>query len=285
MTVNQKDFQSQVTAGLGTSDDNAVLSLSPEDFGTGIKDDPTPVLDTETTGDETISEVTDDQTVEQLSATYTKDQVQAIIRTRVANYEKKLERAKASDAALDRIAEVSGLNRDQLISRLANMSDAEQAKILGVSPEQVAVIRANRTAQQASERQIRELNRDLEMTKLKADKKYSDIDLFMDEVLAKVEDHPSLTLKDAYTLVKGELGLTATVRDAEQRVLNSQAAARGKGMVNPVGAAQTKPLRMSEQTVQAAKRVDMDPNVYEAFKQIDNIDAYRAYKKSQKGGK
>lgn len=283
----QKAYQDAVLAGLGDTDDNAILSLDSssleelngtvEDKATEVEnDDVAEAADTETAGTEV--EKNDDK-----PAMYTKDQVQAIIRTRVANLEKKMTRLQQSESALDKLVEVSGLSKDQLITRLNSMSDAEQAKILGVPPEQVAAMRVARNAQVESEKQIKKLNRDLEMTQLKSDKKYADIDLFLDDILAKVEDHPSLSLKDAYTLVKGELGLTAKIRDAEQRVLNSQASAKSKALAKPVGGAQAAPAKMSEFAVKGAKQVGMDPNEYAAFQNIDNIDAYRAYKKSQKG--
>ena len=284
MTVSQKDYQAQVTAGLGATDDNAVLSLSPEDMGVEEGAGQTQVEPTEPEVD--VPEGTEgaEGTEPNAETVYSKEQVQAIVRSRVANYQKKLDKLNQADSAIERIAEVSGLSKEQLIARLNSMSDAEQAKILGITPEQVAHVRATRAAQMESDKQIKKLNRELELTQLKADKQYSDIDLFMDDVLAKVEDHPSLSLKDAYTLVKGELGITAKVRDAEQRVLNSQAIAKQKKAVNPVGAAQDAPQKMSQAVLSGAKTVGMDPAQYAAFQQIDNLDAYRAFKKAQKGG-
>ena len=285
MTVSQKDYQAQVTAGLGATDDNAVLSLSPEDMGVEegagqAQVEPTTEPEVDVPEDTAGVEGTETNA----ETVYSKEQVQAIVRSRVANYQKKLDKLNQADSAVERIAEVSGLSKEQLITRLNSMSDAEQAKILGIPPEQVAHVRATRAAQMESDKQIKKLNRELELTQLKADKQYSDIDLFMDDVLAKVEDHPSLSLKDAYTLVKGELGITAKVRDAEQRVLNSQAIAKQKKAANPVGAAQDAPQKMSQAVLSGAKTVGMDPTQYAAFQQIDNLDAYRAFKKAQKGG-
>lgn len=284
--TTQKDYQAQVTADLGNSDDNAVISV--RDL-TDLDNDDTPVVDeTKPEGiEENVEEETEDVTEGQGSndaTMYSKEQVQSIIRTRVANMEKKIEKLRQAETAIDRIAEVSGLSREQLIMRLNNMSDEEQAKILGVPAEQVANMRLARTAQIEQEKQIKKLNRQLEMTELKADKKYADIDLFMDDVLNKVEEHPSLSLKDAYVLVKGELGIDAKIRDAEQRAVNSQAKAKAKGLVNPVGNAQDQVKKPDKQLLTNASRVGMDANEYSAFKNIDNIDAYRAYKKAQKGG-
>lgn len=282
----QKDYQAQVTADLGNPDDNAVISV--KDL-TNLDDDDTPVVG-ETKPEEieeNVEEGTEDVTEEQGSndaPMYSKEQVQSIVRTRVANMEKKIEKLRQAETAIDRIAEVSGLSREQLIMRLNNMSDEEQAKILGVPTEQVANMRLARTAQIEQEKQIKKLNRQLEMTELKADKKYADIDLFMDDVLNKVEEHPSLSLKDAYVLVKGELGIDAKIRDAEQRAVNSQAKAKSKVLVNPVGNAQDQVKKPDKQLLANASRVGMDANEYSAFKNIDNIDAYRAYKKAQKGG-
>ena len=282
----QKDYQAQVTADLGNPDDNAIISV--RDL-TDLDNDDTSVVDeTKPEGiEENVEEETEDVTEGQGSndaPMYSKEQVQSIIRTRVANMEKKIEKLRQAETAIDRIAEVSGLSREQLIMRLNNMSDEEQAKILGVPAEQVANMRLARTAQIEQEKQIKKLNRQLEMTELKADKKYADIDLFMDDVLNKVEEHPSLSLKDAYVLVKGELGIDAKVRDAEQRAVNSQAKAKAKGLVNPVGNAQDQVKKPDKQLLTNASRVGMDANEYSAFKNIDNIDAYRAYKKAQKGG-
>lgn len=288
--ITQKDYQTQVTTGLGNPDDNAVISV--RDL-TDLDNDDTPVVDEtkpegiEENVEEGTEEETEDVTEEQGSndaPMYSKEQVQSIIRTRVANMEKKIERLRQAETAIDKIAEVSGLSREQLIMRLNNMSDEEQAKILGVPAEQVANMRLARTAQIEQEKQIKKLNRQLEMTELKADKKYADIDLFMDDVLNKVEEHPSLSLKDAYVLVKGELGIDAKIRDAEQRAVNSQAKAKTKGLVNPVGNAQDQVKKPDKQLLANASRVGMDANEYSAFKNIDNIDAYRAYKKAQKGG-
>ena len=284
--TTQKDYQAQVTADLGNPADNAVISV--RDL-TDLDDDDTPVVDeTKPEGiEEDVEEETEDVTEEQGSndaPMYSKEQVQAIIRTRVANMEKKIERLRQAETAIDRIAEVSGLSREQLITRLNNMSDEEQAKILGVPVEQVANMRLARAAQIEQEKQIKKLNRQLEMTELKADKRYADIDLFMDDVLNKVEEHPSLSLKDAYVLVKGELGIDAKIRDAEQRAVNSQAKAKSKVLVNPVGNAQDQVKKPDKQLLANASRVGMDANEYSAFKNIDNIDAYRAYKKAQKGG-
>lgn len=284
--TTQKDYQAQVTADLGNPADNAVISV--RDL-TDLDNDDTPVVD-ETKPEEIeedVEEETEDVTEGQDhndAPMYSKEQVQAIIRTRVANMEKKIEKLRQAEAAIDRIAEVSGLSREQLIIRLNNMSDEEQAKILGVPVEQVANMRLARKAQIEQEKQIKKLNRQLEMTELKADKRYADIDLFMDDVLNKVEEHPSLSLKDAYVLVKGELGIDAKIRDAEQRVVNSQAKAKSKVLVNPVGNAQDQVKKPDKQLLANASRVGMDANEYAAFKNIDNIDAYRAYKKAQKGG-
>lgn len=284
--TTQKDYQAQVTADLGNPADNAVISV--RDL-TDLDNDDTPVVDeTKPEGiEEDVEEETEDVTEGQGhndAPMYSKEQVQAIIRTRVANMEKKIERLRQAETAIDRIAEVSGLSREQLITRLNNMSDEEQAKILGVPVEQVANMRLARAAQIEQEKQIKKLNRQLEMTELKADKRYADIDLFMDDVLNKVEEHPSLSLKDAYVLVKGELGIDAKIRDAEQRAVNSQAKAKSKVLVNPVGNAQDQVKKPDKQLLANASRVGMDANEYAAFKNIDNIDAYRAYKKAQKGG-
>ena len=284
--TTQKDYQAQVTADLGSPDDNAVISV--RDL-TDLDNDDTPVADeTKPEGiEENVEEETEEVTEGQGhndAPMYSKEQVQAIIRTRVANMEKKIEKLRQAETAIDRIAEVSGLSREQLIIRLNNMSDEEQAKILGIPAEQVANMRLARKAQMEQEKQIKKLNRQLEMTELKADKKYADIDLFMDDVLNKVEEHPSLSLKDAYVLVKGELGIDAKIRDAEQRAVNSQAKAKAKVLVNPVGNAQDQVKKPDRQLLANASRVGMDANEYSAFKNIDNIDAYRAYKKAQKGG-
>jgi hypothetical protein len=284
--TTQKDYQAQVTADLGNPDDNAVISV--RDL-TDLDNDDTPVVDeTKPEGiEENVEEETEDVTEGQGNndaPMYSKEQVQAIIRTRVANMEKKIEKLRQAETAIDRIAEVSGLSREQLIIRLNNMSDEEQAKILGIPAEQVANMRLARKAQIEQEKQIKKLNRQLEMTELKADKRYADIDLFMDDVLNKVEEHPSLSLKDAYVLVKGELGIDAKIRDAEQRAVNSQAKAKSKVLVNPVGNAQDQVKKPDKQLLANASRVGMDANEYAAFKNIDNIDAYRAYKKAQKGG-
>ena len=90
--TTQKDYQAQVTADLGNPDDNAVISV--RDL-TDLDNDDTPVVD-ETKPEEieeNVEEGTEDVTEEQGSddaPMYSKEQVQSIIRTRVANMEKKI---------------------------------------------------------------------------------------------------------------------------------------------------------------------------------------------------
>lgn len=286
MSGTQSDFQAAVTAGKGPTDDNEVLSLSGGDLeeidqvrsGAAITKEVE--VDNSSVDTTEVTETEDNQ-----PRTFTEDQVQAIVRQRVANLNKRIEKLETANVAVDKLAEVSGLQRDQLIARLNTMSDDEQAKILGITPQQVSAMRVQRQANSENEKQIKKLNRDLELATLKTDKKYSDIDIFMDDILSKVDEHPSISLKDAYTLVKGELGLTAQIRDAEQRVANSQANAKAKAMANSVGASQATTKKLTEQVVNNAAKVGMDVNKYAAFQNIDNIDAYRAWKKAQKGGK
>ena len=61
--------------------------------------------------------------------------------------------------------------------------------------------------------------------------------------------------------------------------------AKAKAMANSVGASQATTKKLTEQVVNNAAKVGMDVNKYAAFQNIDNIDAYRAWKKAQKGGK
>lgn len=214
---------------------------------------------------------------------YGKEQVQKIVQTRVGTYTKRLEKLQPYKEAMDRISDITGLDVTQLLGRLNGMSIDEQAKILGMTPDQVRNAKAARTQLQQEQGKVASLSREVEITKLMTDKKYSDFDLYKEEVNDLLDDNPKLTVKQAYILARGDNAVTTAVRDTEQRVVNRQVIQRQKGIVKPVGGAKvSNGPKISSDIVSAAKRVGMDPVEYAKYQGIDNIDAYRAMKAKNK---
>lgn len=291
---NQADYQAALEGNdpeLINADDNADITgdvvrganrkevtnngYSMEDLGDDEPDSSDVPLD---------NELADGVVDEPEEPVYKKDQVQKIVQTRVNTYNKRIEKLSGYKNAVDKICEVTGLDFNTLVNRLGSMSDTEQANILGIPVEKVRETRETRRQIEAEQGKARTLQRQLEETTLKADPKYSDFDLFKDEIDDLLDDNPKLTLKQAYVLAKGDTAVNAAARDAEQRVIARQVNASKKAVVKPTGSVNSGNAgpKVDQVAVRAAKAVGMDPAEYLAFQQIDNIDAYRAMRGKNK---
>lgn len=214
---------------------------------------------------------------------YTQEQVENAIKTRVSTFNRKLERMKPYETAVKKISELTGLPVDALIARLQSMSDVEQAKILGVSPQQLALRRQMTESAKAANEQTIKLQRELEEQKMLSDPKYKDFPLYKEEVLELMDENPKLSMKQAYILAKGEKGTQAAVRDAEQRAVAKMTKSSNQRMVKPgVNPGKTAP-KIDASTIAAAKRVGMDPAEYAAFANISTLDEFEKFKASKKG--
>ena len=238
-------------------------------------------LDDETREDEELEEGLGDEdnteeedTSKDLPKTFTQEQVEHIVKGRVASLTKKIEKTKTYESTLKRICDITGLGVEELSSRLEQMSDAQQAKILGITPEQVAQRRAQLNSQAALDKSNRELGRRLEETELKVDPKYRDFDLFKDDVYDIMDENPKLTMKQAYTLVKGDVGVKAAARDAEQRAVARMSKSISQGTVKPGASKAKSSPKIDPSIVAAAKQVGMDPAEYAAYSGISDLDGY-----------
>jgi len=213
---------------------------------------------------------------------YGKDQVQAIIKTRIGTINRRVEKLQPYKQAFDRISEVTGMDVNQLMTRLNSMTEQEQATILGIPVAQVQAAKQARAQNMQTLTENQKLKRQLDEQALKVDKRYSDYDLYKDEIDDVLEENPKLSVKQAYLLVKGDTATTAAVRDAEQRVVNKQVISRQKGIVKPSGASSgAQGPKLSNEIISAAKAIGMDPVEYARYQAIDNIDSYRKLKASK----
>ena len=85
---------------------------------------------------------------------------------------------KPYETAVKKISELTGLDVNNLISRLESLSDAEQAKILGITPQQLSQQKQLKQSQKAVNEQAQKLQRELDEQKLLADPKFKDYPLF-----------------------------------------------------------------------------------------------------------
>lgn len=207
---------------------------------------------------------------------YTKEQVSLIVKTRLEKAKAKIDKLNPIVQTLDKLCAITGLTRDQLQDRLDKMSLAEQSQVLGVPVDELQ----RRQAAQNNPKE-HELQRKLEIVEMKAEPKYKDLDLYLDAIDELREDHPTLTMKQAYALVKGDGDLKAARLEGEQLAMAKVVNGRKKGLVQPTGSTPP-PKQMDRATIQAARQVGMDPAEYAAFQNIDNIDAYRAHKNRDK---
>lgn len=231
--------------------------------------------------EETVEE--DGEGGEEKDILYTQEQVENAIKTRVSTFNRKLEKMKPYETAVKKISELTGLSVDALIDRLQSMSDDEQAKILGVSPQQLALRRQIDESTKAANEQTIKLQRELEEQKMLSDSRYKDFPLYKEEVLELMDENPKLSMKQAYILAKGEKGTQAAVRDAEQRAVAKMTKSSNQRVVKPgVNPGKTAP-KIDAATIAAAKRVGMDPAEYAAFANISTLDEFEKLKASKKG--
>lgn len=231
--------------------------------------------------EETVEE--DGEGGEEKDILYTQEQVENAIKTRVSTFNRKLERMKPYETAVKKISELTGLSVDALIARLQSMSDVEQAKILGVSPQQLALRRQIDESTKAANEQTIKLQRELEEQKMLSNPKYKDFPLYKEEVLELMDENPKLSMKQAYILAKGEKGTQAAVRDAEQRAVAKMTKSSNQRVVKPgVTPGKTAP-KIDAATIAAAKRVGMDPAEYAAFANISTLDEFEKLKALKKG--
>lgn len=231
--------------------------------------------------EETVEE--DGEGGEEKETLYTQEQVENAIKTRVSTFNRKLEKMKPYEAAVKKISELTGLSVDALIARLQSMSDVEQAKILGISPQQLALKRQMDESAKAANEQTIKLQRELEEQKMLSDPRYKDFPLYKEEVLELMDENPKLSMKQAYILAKGEKGTQAAVRDAEQRAVAKMTKSSNQRIVKPgVNPGKTAP-KIDAFTIAAAKKVGMDPAEYAAFANISTLDEFERLKASKKG--
>lgn len=235
--------------------------------------------------EEALEETTDEgeEGEEGEETLYTQEQVENAVKTRVSTFNRKLEKMKGYETTVKKIGEITGMSPEALLTRLQGMSDAEQAKILGVTPQQFALRRQVTEATQIANENTMKLQRQLDEQKLLSDPKYKDYPLYKEEVLELMEDNPKLSMKQAYTLAKGDKGTQAAVRDAEQRAVAKMTKSSNQRVVKPgVTPGKTAP-KIDAATIAAAKKVGMDPAEYAAYSNISTLDDFERMKSSKKG--
>lgn len=214
--------------------------------------------------------------------TFKQSQVEGIVKTRVSTLNKRVDKLNNYKNAVDKICEITGIDFDTLTNRLGGMTVDEQARLLGMTPEQVKATQSTRAEINKERGNAQSLQRQLEETQLKLDPKFKDFDLYKEEIDDLLDDNPKLTLKQAYTLAKGDTITKAAVRDAEQRVIAKQVNSRTKAMAKSGGVSAKQAPALSDAVINAAKQVGMDPVEYAKYQKIDNIDDYRASLKKKK---
>jgi len=214
---------------------------------------------------------------------YTQDQVEAAIKTRVGTFNRKLDKMKPYETAVKKICELTGLDINTLIGRLDGMSDFEQAKILGITPQQLAQQKQLKQTQKSVNEQAQKLQRELDEQKLIADPKYKDYPLFKEEIYEIMDDNPKLTIKQAYILAKGDLGTKAAVRDAEQRAVAKMTKSSNQKVIKPGSTGGKSAPKLDKATISAAKRVGMDPAEYAAYANMSSLEDYERMKSKKKG--
>jgi hypothetical protein len=164
--------------------DEELLDTNEEDLET--QEDEEEETDTDEAEQED-SEESEDQPEKHYSA----EEVSAIVKTRVGSMNKKVEKLKSYRDTVERLAELSGMTTDALMIKLSTMSDAEQAKILGLTPEQYAQKKLSTAKIKHESAETVALRRELEENKLAADPKFKDFEIYKEQVYDLLDDNPN----------------------------------------------------------------------------------------------
>ena len=214
---------------------------------------------------------------------FTQEQVENAVRTRVNTFNRKLDKLKPYEAAVKKISEITGLDVNTLIGRLETMSDLEQAKVLGLTPEQFAAKKQAETTKKITTEKTVALERELQEQKLVSDPKYRDLPLYREEIIEVMDENPKLSMKQAYILVKGDKATEAAVRDAEQRAVAKMTKSSNQRVVKPGSTNSKAAPKIDPAVITAAKRVGMDPAEYLAFSGMSTLEDYERFNKTKKG--
>lgn len=266
----------------GKSDDN-------ETFTMGNVSDKEDVNKVAPKGEEPQYEVIDDEeeteeeTVGDDEPKYTKTQVQKLIQTRLKNTNKRTESLKKYQSAVKEMSSLLKMTENAFLDRVTHMSPEEQAQILGVDEEQVPQVAAERQAHKNKEIEV-SLQRRLEKAEMKSNKAFDDMDLYEEDIDTLLEENPTLSLKQAYIIVKNEIASTSIERDTEQRVRANRVKASQKGLVTNAlssGSGASGKVRIPAKVVAQAKQIGMDPVEYFQYSQMNSIDDYRNSRKGR----
>jgi hypothetical protein len=218
--------------------------------------------------------------------TYTKEQVTKIVQTRVNGMKNKLDKYDEYKSILEDMSDITGISIQELSHKIKNMGAEQQATILGVCVEEaVKLIEAKKVQRKATKTQ-NSAERKLEEIELKSSKKYSDYDLYKEEIETLVEENPKLTLKQAYILTKGDLGLDTEEMEIEQRARAKRVQQSQKKIVRgESGTQKISKGKISSDVMMKAKKVGMDPLEYQSMSEIKNLDDYLNYKNRNKKGR
>jgi hypothetical protein len=212
---------------------------------------------------------------------YKKEEVSRAVQSRVKSLNKKIDKLKAYETAVKKMTSVTGLDFDTLTARLNNLPDSVQARLLNVTPQQLALHKAQTEKTDKALREAQELKFQLEEEKLKADPKYRDYDLFKDDIADIMEDNPKLSIRQAYILAKGETAISAVARDAEQRAIAKSMKSSNQRVVVSGGNAGTQTAsKIDPSMLAAAKKIGMNPAEYAAYSNISSLEDYDKYKAS-----
>lgn len=248
-----------------------------------VDDDGVEIDDESIEEPEAEEEIEEEEESQEEEHFYTQEQVEAAIKTRVGTFNKKLDKMKPYETAVKKICELTGLDINTLVGRLDGMSDLEQAKILGITPQQLAQQKQLKQTQKSVNEQAQKLQRELDEQKLISDPKFKDYPLFKEEIYEIMDDNPKLTVKQAYILAKGDLGTKAAVRDAEQRAVAKMTKSSNQKVVKPGNTGGKSTPKLDKATISAAKRVGMDPAEYAAYANMSSLDDYERMKSKKKG--
>ena len=209
-----------------------------------------------------------------IAKTYSRDEVSKITKQRIKNYNKKLEQMSKYKEALDTLGDLTGLDINQLTTKLLSMSVDEQAKLLNLPVEQVRSSVEQRKQSRLTKRQSTEAQRKLSYLDLVDKEGYEDLPILREDVEDMLDAQPSLTYEQAYKLVKSEVGSQVVQPKAKPKKQPGRVVSQSR-----VSSSRARNTKISPAIRDAAQKAGMDPREYVAYSKMRNIDDYRKYNK------
>lgn len=181
-------------------------------------------------------------------------------------WKNRLKETEKYKSTVEKLAKYSGLDEDALAQQIEQIQ-VQQYTNQGIDPQMAQAFVQQQSKLSQYEQSLKKQQRDMEVTQLKDNPMYSDIETYRDE-LEDYADQKGVSLKEAYFAVRGEDVFSSRMTEMEQRILNNlQNKQKAKVDTSANGGEKSKPkVQLSSDELEVAKMAGMTPKEYHEMK-------------------